>query len=310
MQRIGFISLFIFASTIQASQVEVAERIVYEPSQANELPQTFANDSYAVERLAFTNAPDEKPSASEGWTHNLFVHFAIDPDLVQAALPHPLIVDTFPDTSGEKKAWVTVWAFLQEKTRLASMPEWLGGTFPDLHVHTVVWDKESKEFSIFVFRIWADSRLATWSGQKWYHAPMFQAEQSFQFHYRKGSNPETSYNLRHTKLPAEDGIYAFRSKAQNHQFFAKWKKLEPLAYDLQDAHNLNVFLHDRYQQLSNYDGHPSKVRHSKPRWKLHAVKLFDWQAQLEGLPFSLPNVPTYVTHGEALKVQAYSATKF
>jgi uncharacterized protein len=73
------------------------------------------------------------------WRDLLFLHFPEDPGVVQALLPPGLEVDTFPDESGEEKAWIGLVPFRMEGVRAVGMPALPGlSAFPETNVRTYV----------------------------------------------------------------------------------------------------------------------------------------------------------------------------
>ena len=73
------------------------------------------------------------------WRDLLFLHFATEPEPIQALLPPGLTLDTFPDEMGRERAWVGLVPFRMQGVRLRGLPP-LPGThaFPETNVRTYV----------------------------------------------------------------------------------------------------------------------------------------------------------------------------
>src|SRR3954468_22728434 len=71
------------------------------------------------------------------WRDLLFLHFACPPEEIQALLPNGLTVDTYPDSTGEEKAWVGLVPFRMENTAPRGIPRIPGcSDFPETNVRT------------------------------------------------------------------------------------------------------------------------------------------------------------------------------
>ena len=97
----------------------------------------------------------EAPAAQQGWKSMTFLHWAFEPEVVQALLPEQLQVDTW-----EGQAWVSLTPFLMTDFRLGALPS-AGGlsTFPETNLRTYVCGPGGRD-GLWFFSLEADS-LAT-----------------------------------------------------------------------------------------------------------------------------------------------------
>lgn len=159
------------------------------------------------------------------WRSLLFLHFPCDPQEIQKLLPPGLTVDTFPDESGEEKAWVGLVPFSMEGVRPRFLPPvpWLS-TFPETNVRTYV-HREGKDPGVWFFSLDADQSIACWAARTFFSLPYHDAEMSVT---RSGDK------------------YQYRSKRKGHdarvEIDAKFS--EPLATAAPGS--LEFFLVERY----------------------------------------------------------------
>jgi uncharacterized protein len=97
----------------------------------------------------------EAPVAQQGWKQMTFLHWAYDPDTVQALLPDGVEVDTW-----DGQAWVSLTPFLMTGFRLGPMPA-AGplSTFPETNVRAYVRGPDGRD-GLWFFSLEASS-LAT-----------------------------------------------------------------------------------------------------------------------------------------------------
>lgn len=129
-------------------------------------------------QLALRERPAGLAVMRQRWRDLLFLHFACDPALVAPLLPQGLSVDTFPDESGEEKAWIGLVPFLMKDVRWAFMPRVPGThTFPETNVRTYV-HREGREPGVWFFSLDAMNRLAVATARRAFSLPYFHAAMS------------------------------------------------------------------------------------------------------------------------------------
>jgi hypothetical protein len=98
----------------------------------------------------------------------LFIHYEAEPARLQAEVP-------FPSDLRDRKAYVSVVAFSQERLRFAfggRMTNWVGRWFANhefLNVRTYV--RHADEVGIFFLAEWVPKRIATWIGTPLFGLP-------------------------------------------------------------------------------------------------------------------------------------------
>lgn len=127
------------------------------------------------ERDRMREVPSEKPVMRQTWLDLVFLHYPLEPDLVQEKLPPGLTVDTFPDDSGREKAWIGIVAFRIEGIRIFGLPSLPGlGAFNEINVRTYA-HMNGKEPSVFFFSLDGGPWPTRISGRIWYKVNYFKA---------------------------------------------------------------------------------------------------------------------------------------
>lgn len=123
------------------------------------------------EYLALRERPPGKPVMYQRWRDLLFLHFSLEPEKVQCLLPEGLTVDTFPNSSGQERAWVGLVPFRMEGIRPRGLPAapWLSA-FPETNVRTYV-HRDGKEPGVWFFSLDASRRIACSIARRWYRLP-------------------------------------------------------------------------------------------------------------------------------------------
>jgi uncharacterized protein YqjF (DUF2071 family) len=114
------------------------------------------------------------------WVNLTFIHFAIDPEVIQQSLPEGLSVDVFPDSSGVEKAWLGLVPF--EIRDLSFSRGWRvpsASRFLETNVRTYV-HRDGKEPGVWFYSLDAASRLACQSARTWYGLPYWFARMSYE----------------------------------------------------------------------------------------------------------------------------------
>ena len=134
------------------------------------------------------------------WRDLLFLHFACDPAEIASLLPPGLSVDTFPDDTGEERAWVGLVPFRMTGVRWAFAPPIPGThTFLETNVRTYV-HREGHEPGVWFFSLDAANRLAVAIARAAFSLPYFPARMTFErrgerLDYR-GVRGDESYAIR------------------------------------------------------------------------------------------------------------------
>ena len=111
------------------------------------------------------------------WRHLLFMHYTLEPEIVQRLLPKGLTVDTFPDESGVEKAWIGVVPFTMCNIRPFGLPAlpWISA-FHETNVRTYVHHEGSEPgvwfFSLDAARWLACAVARATFGLPYHHADM------------------------------------------------------------------------------------------------------------------------------------------
>lgn len=104
------------------------------------------------------------------WADLLFLHWQIDPMIVQATLPNSLTVDTH-----EGAAYLGIVPFFMERVRPRWLPPlpWLSW-FLELNVRTYVHDEQGRP-GVWFYSLDCNQPVAVWLARKTFHLPYFHA---------------------------------------------------------------------------------------------------------------------------------------
>ena len=119
--------------------------------------------------------PAGPPVMYQSWADLAFLHWEIDPALIEATLPPGLGVDTF-----EGRAYVGLVPFYMQNIRLRGLPKVPGTVnFLEMNVRTYVFDKAGTP-GVWFFSLDADNPLACAVAQRRFHLPYYSAKMSAQ----------------------------------------------------------------------------------------------------------------------------------
>lgn len=131
------------------------------------------------------------------WVHLLFLHWMIDPAIIQQTLPSGLSVDTYEGT-----AWIGIVPFCMRSVRPILLP-FLSSDFLELNLRTYVRDRYGRP-GVWFYSLDANHRLAVWVarllfGLRYMHAEMQVEGRDSEIEYccrRRGSTTVMDYRFR------------------------------------------------------------------------------------------------------------------
>lgn len=110
------------------------------------------------QRLLVRRRPDRRPVMYHSWRDLLFLHWRIDPKVIQSTLPAGLYVDTF-----DGDAWVAIVPFFMNNIRPTWFPAVPGiSQFQETNVRTYVYNEHGTP-GVWFYSLDANS----WPGVKW-----------------------------------------------------------------------------------------------------------------------------------------------
>lgn len=123
-------------------------------------------------RIAVTERPeDQSPAMFQKWRDLLFLHWAFDPEVIQARLPDGLFVDTF-----DGKAYVGIVPFFMRDVRPRFLPAVPGiSNFLELNLRTYVYDARGVP-GVWFYSLDANQRLAVEIARISFSLPYYYAE--------------------------------------------------------------------------------------------------------------------------------------
>lgn len=132
-------------------------------------------------RLAQRQRPLGRPVMYHTWQELLFLHWLMDPDLVQAMLPPGLTVDTC-----EGDAWVGIVPFFMRNIRPWWSPPVPGiSSFQEVNLRTYAVDEQGIP-GVWFLSLDADTRVGTWWGRTLYRLPYFYSHMSHEWNRSTG----------------------------------------------------------------------------------------------------------------------------
>jgi hypothetical protein len=172
------------------------------------------------EYLRLRHKPTNSPAMHQKWRDLSFLHFATDPQEIQKLIPDGLQVDTFPDSSGQERAWVGLVPFWMTGVRpsgLPALPRF--STFPETNLRTYV-HRKGREPAVWFFSLEAANRIACAYAREFFGLPYHWSKMSvkhqgeeIEYHGSRKANPEQNSVVRvqiGTELPLpEPGTLEF-----------------------------------------------------------------------------------------------------
>ncbi|SFI10186.1 YqjF family protein [Planctomicrobium piriforme] len=117
-------------------------------------------------RLAMRERPADEPVMRQSWRNLLFLHWRIEPAVIQRLLPAGLTVDVF-----DGSAWIGIVPFQMRKIRPVWSPSvpWISN-FLELNVRTYAVDRNGTP-GVWFFSLDANRWLAVQVARSWFHLP-------------------------------------------------------------------------------------------------------------------------------------------
>lgn len=119
-----------------------------------------------LSRQSWGARPNEPAIMYHSWRDLLFLHWRIDPQVVQRTLPQGLTVDTF-----EGNAWIGVVPFLMRRIRPWWAPSIPGlSNFEETNVRTYVRDDKGR-VGVWFYALFANQPIGCWIGRNLFFLP-------------------------------------------------------------------------------------------------------------------------------------------
>jgi len=181
------------------------------------------------DRLAVREKPNSSHVMLQRWSELLFLHWEIDPHLIQKRIPDRLTVDTF-----EGKTYLGLVPFFMQKIRPRFLPcvPWLSN-FLELNVRAYVYDPLGRP-GVWFFSLDCNQPIAVELARRFFHLP-------YQHASMKASPSDDLVNYScHRKGEAQSASYRYRGKGKT---------------QLAEPGSLDFFLLERYLLFSsNHQG--------------------------------------------------------
>ncbi|HWD37775.1 MAG TPA: DUF2071 domain-containing protein [Fimbriimonas sp.] len=127
--------------------------------------------------LELRERPAGKRLMFQRWTDLLFLHYPLDPAIVQPMIPNGLTVDTFPDSAGIERAWIGFVPFRITDLSFGRAKIPTAHSFLETNVRTYV-HLEGREPGVWFFSLEAESLLAVIGARASYGLPYWHADLS------------------------------------------------------------------------------------------------------------------------------------
>jgi len=159
-------------------------------------------------RLALRQSPASWAIGHQRWSDLLFLHWKIDPRVIQATLPKGLFVDTYAGA-----AYLGLVPFFMQRIRPAWLPPlpWLSW-FLELNVRTYVHDIDGRP-GVWFYSLDCDQPLAVAIARRCFHLPYFHARMAASHrdgtvHYDCQRRSEAASGARYAWTPGRDAAQA------------------------------------------------------------------------------------------------------
>ena len=158
-KRGGFVNVFVRELRLKLVRISGRGGLIV-------MPESQADEITLEDRLRERLEPDLPCVMHQEWRELLFLHWAVDPAVIQARLPGSLRVDCF-----EGKAWLGVVPFFMRGVRPRFLPGVPGiSNFLELNLRTYVVDEAGRP-GVWFFSLDTSHRLPVWIARKFFHLP-------------------------------------------------------------------------------------------------------------------------------------------
>ena len=222
----------------------------------------------------------------QNWGKLLFMHWAIDAELLRPLIPSQLSIDTF-----DGAAWIGEVPFTMWGIRASFLPPIPGtSAFHELNVRTYVHFNGLP--GVWFFSLDAVNRLAVWGARTFYHLPYFKAEMSLE---QEGKTIDySSKRIDQRGAPAE--------------FRATWNIGESLPQSTPES--VEFFLTERYCLYSLHRDRLYRSRIFHPSWPLRRATVESYQSTMvQALGIPEPQGAPLLHYAEAIAVEIWPLRK-
>ena len=164
-----------------------------------------------VQRLALRDRPARSALMHQSWNDLLFLHWYIEPAVIQQLLPAGLFVDCF-----DGNAFLGVVPFFMKNIRFRGTPllPWLSN-FMELNVRTYVFDEMGRP-GVWFISLDCNQPLAVWAARTLFHLPYQHASmqaslrngQTIDYHSQRSTHREAGASSRFTYSLQTNVAYA------------------------------------------------------------------------------------------------------
>ena len=148
----------------------------------------------SIDRLSQALRPNRKVAGWQKWRELLFLHWEVDPSVLEATVPKSLKLDTF-----EGRAFVGIVPFRMCEIQPTWLPRRLAFNFLETNVRTyVIYGNEP---GVYFYSLDANSRLAVFAARLGWSLPYFNSSISSAF-----SDIESHYQVKRHKSSAALGL--------------------------------------------------------------------------------------------------------
>jgi uncharacterized protein YqjF (DUF2071 family) len=151
-----------------------------------------------AQRLAVRERPHRPVVLHQTWRDLLFVHWEVEPEIIQATLPSGLYLDTF-----EGKAYLGIVPFFMCNVHPRFTFNVPGlSNFPETNLRTYVYD-EAGNPGVMFYSLDAYQRIAVWIARTFYNLPYHYAQMPIPHHNRNGrtGQPTVHHTQRQSAQP-------------------------------------------------------------------------------------------------------------
>jgi uncharacterized protein YqjF (DUF2071 family) len=237
-------------------------------------------------RLAIRARPGGLPLMHQNWGKLLFMHWAIDVELLRPLIPAQLSIDTF-----DGRAWIGIVPFTMWGIRASFLPPIPGtSAFHELNVRTYVHFKSVP--GVWFFSLDAVNNLAVWGARTFYYLPYFNARMSLE-----QTDNKISYSS--TRLD---------SRGPTADFAATWKIREPLPRSEPDS--LEFFLTERYCLYAFHRDQLYRSRIFHQPWPLQQATIASYKSgMIQSLGIQPPDTQPLLHYAESISVDIWPLRK-